>query len=89
MINFIENGYYNVEILYIQMNSKQPLEEDILVSDLGINKFDAEKIIFNLIDNSKPYIRKQRKKNKESEFKAIIMEGDIDDIKSCEMCCMF
>ena len=61
MINFIENGYYNVEILYIQMNSKQPLEEDILVSDLGINKFDAEKIIFNLIESSKGYIRKQKK----------------------------
>ena len=89
MINFTENGYYNVEILYIQMNSKQPLEEDILVNDLGINKFDAEKIIFNLIDSSKGYIRKQKKKNKESEYKTIIMEGNNGDIKSCEMCCIF
>ena len=53
---FIENGYYNAELLFMQMASKQPLNEDLLVKEFGLNKNVAKKIICNLIDGTNKYI---------------------------------
>ena len=99
--NFIENGIYNVELLYIQMGSKQPLNENILVNDFGINKTDANKIIIKLYENSRNYIKILKIKNKKNInindinnnyniIGNIIMEEDnVSNIKSCDMCILF
>ena len=87
---FIENGYYNVELLFMQMASKQPLNEDLLVKEFGLNKNVAKKIICNLIDGSNKYINKlknkERDKIKEDDNKYIIFEENNNNVKSCDMC---
>jgi len=86
--NFIDNGYYNAELLFIQTNSKQPLNEEILVNDIKLNKSDVENIINNLIDNSKNYIDKQKKKEShKNSISTIILEENNN--KYCEMCFVF
>ena len=86
--NFIYNGYYNVELLFIQINSKQPLDEEILINDIKLNKLDSENIIINLINNSKNYIDKQKKKeSNKSKISTIIIEENNN--KYCEMCISF
>ena len=87
---FIENGYYNVELLFMQMASKQPLNEDLLVKEFGLNKNVAKKIICNLIDGTNKYIHKlknkERDKIKEDDNKYIIFEENNNNVKSCDMC---
>ena len=87
---FIENGYYNVELLFMQMASKQPLNEDLLVKEFGLNKNVAKKIICNLIDGANKYIHKlknkERDKIKEDDNKYIIFEENNNNVKSCDMC---
>ena len=86
--NFINNGYYNAELLYMQMACKQPLNEDILINELGLNKNIAKKILCNLIENSNKYINKLKNKYKEKEDKSkyIIFEENNNNVKSCDMC---
>jgi ankyrin repeat protein len=85
---FIDNGYYNVELLFIQINSKQPLDEEILINDIKLNKSDSENLINNLINNSKNYIDKQKKKeNNKTKITTIILEENNN--KYCEMCIAF
>jgi len=94
--NFFENGINNVELLFITMESKQPLNENILVNDLGINKNDANKIIIKLYENSRNFINKLKimnKKNKNgnninNNNESIIYEEN-NKIKSCDMCFIF
>jgi hypothetical protein len=86
--NFIDNGYYNAELLFIQINSKQPLDEEILINDIKLNKSDSENIIINLINNSKNYIDKQKKKEtNKNKISTIIIEENNN--KYCEMCISF
>ncbi len=97
--NFIENGIYNIELLYIYMGSKQPLNENILVNDFGINKNDANKIIIKLYENSRIYIKLLKIKNKKNNNddnnihntnKTVIMEeNNTSNTKSCDMCILF
>lgn len=86
--NFIDNGYYNAELLYMQMACKQPLNEDILINELGLNKNISKKILCNLIENSNKYINKLKNKYKEKEDKSkyIIFEENNNNVKSCDMC---
>jgi len=94
--NFFFNGIYNIELLYIQMGSKQPLSEKILVNDLGIDKNDANKIIIKIYENSWKYIDKLKNMNKRnnkkgkkiSNTKSIIYE-EYNEVKSCDMCILF
>ena len=93
--NFFKNGIYNVELLYIQMGSKQPLNENILVNDLGINKIDANKIIIKLYEKSRNYMNKMKIMNKRNNKKIkdindkIITYEEGNKIKSCDMCILF
>ena len=92
--NFWENGIYNVEVLFVQMLSKQPLNENILMNDLNIKKQDANKIILKLYEYSRKYINKlkimnKRKKTEEniiSNSSIIYEENNL--IKSCD-CILF
>ena len=92
--NFWENGIYNIEVLFIQMISKQPLNENILMNDLNIKKQDANKIIIKLYEYSRKYINKlkimnKRKKTEENIISnsSIIYEEN-NMIKSCD-CILF
>ena len=92
--NFWENGIYNIEILFVQMISKQPLNENILMNDLNIKKQDANKIIIKLYEYSRKYINKlkimnKRKKTEENIISnsSIIYEEN-NMIKSCD-CILF
>ena len=93
--NFFENGIYNVELLYIQMGTKQPLKENILIDDLDINKNDAKKIIFKLYENSRNYINKMKTLNKKNvkdcndKNNKIILYEEKNKNKSCDMCILF
>jgi len=88
--NFIDNGYYNAELLFIQMASKQPLNEDILIKDLGLNKMVAKKILCNLIESSNIYINRIKNSDKgDGKKKTIIFEENNNNMKSCDMCFVF
>ena len=95
--NFFKNGIYNVELLNIQMGSKQPLNENILINDLNINKNDANKIIIKLYESSRKYINKMKIMNKRNSTKlkdisinnTIINHEENNEIKSCHMCILF
>ena len=93
--NFMQNGIYNVELLYIQMGSKQSLKKDILIDDLDINANDAKKIFFKLYENSRNYINKMKILNKRNikdyqdiNNKSIVYEENNKN-KSCDMCILF
>ena len=95
--NFLENGIYNAELLYIQMATKQPLTDNILINDLGINKKDAKTIIIKLNENSKNYVNKIKIMNKRNikeirdvsiNNRSIIYEENNKN-KSCDMCILF
>ena len=93
--NFIQNGIYNVELLYIQMGTKQSLKKDILIDDLDINANEAKKIFFKLYENSRNYINKMKILNKRNikdyqdiNNKSIIYEENNKN-KSCDMCILF
>lgn len=86
--NFIDNGYYNAELLFVQTYSKQPLNEEILINDIKLNKTDTENFIIKIIDNSKNYIEKQKKKeSNKSKISTILIEENNN--KYCEMCIVF
>ena len=89
--NFYENGINNVELLFIQMVSKQPLNENILINDLNIKKQEANKIIIKLYEYSRNYINKLKMMNKNNrndeniinKNSSIIYEEN-NIIKSCD-----
>ena len=87
--DFIDAGYYNSELLFLQMASRQPLNVDILIEDIGLDKNDAKKILDNLIEGSKNFIEdiKYIEENKEKKSKFIILEEN--NFKSCDMCLIF
>ena len=88
--DFIDAGYYNSELLFLQMASRQPLNADILIEDIGLDKNDTKKIITNLIEGSKnfiediKYIAENKEKNKN---KFVILEEN--NFKSCDICLIF
>ena len=86
--NFVKNGYYNSEILFLQMNSKQPLNEEILVNDLGVSKNDCGNILEKLLDKGNDYIKSIKYNNEENKNKSIIFEEN-NNIKSCDMCFLY
>ena len=55
--NFIKGGYYSLDLLFIQMASSNPINNDILKDDLGIEKMGYRtRMINKLKDDSKKYI---------------------------------
>ena len=52
--NFINGGYYSCDLLLLQMESKQPLNNEILEKDLFIDKLGhVQRIMNKLIEDSK------------------------------------
>lgn len=59
--NFFYNGYHSVELMMMQMLSKNPITEDLLEHDLNVNKFGYRLRIMNkLFDESTGYLQKYR-----------------------------
>ena len=87
MENFIKAGYYNSEILFLQMNSKQPLNEDILVNDFGVRKSECRFILEKLSDEANKYIKSI--KNKEENKNTTIILEENNNNKYCDICLVF
>ena len=61
--NFLINGYYSIELLLIQMLSKNPLNDDSLKNEIEINKIGHRSRILNrLKEDSKEFNKNMRKK---------------------------
>ncbi len=89
--NFINGGYYTSELLLLQMISKEPLTEEILINDLGIDTFVSKEILGSLNERAQIYCKNMSyidKNIEENKNKLIILEGN-NNIKSCDMCLLF
>ena len=84
---FRKNGYYNVELMYIQMECENPITEDMLKKDFGFNEIEhIKRIILNLKDCSKNYVKRLRKRNVDNiNYKSIVFEGN-PCFKACDTC---
>ena len=87
---FRKNGYYNAELMYIQMECENPITEDILKRDFGLNKIEhIKRIILNLNECSKNYVKSLRKRNVDNKiYKSIVIEGN-PCCKACDTCIIF
>jgi hypothetical protein len=86
---FIEKGYYNAELLYIQMISKHPITEDILKNDFDISKIGHNKrIMLNLLTCSEYYIKKLKNKNSNNKDINLIQYEGSHFRNSCDSACV-
>ena len=87
--NFIENGYNNAELLFIQMASKNPVTEDIIKNDFGIEKIGhLQRIMISLKEESKKYVGSLTKKENNDKNENIIYEEN-PYLNSCDACSIF
>ena len=57
LMNFIDNGYYSIELLLMQMASNNPITSEMLKEDIGIEKVGYRSRIINKLKNdSRSYI---------------------------------
>ena len=88
---FVDNGYNSAELLFMQMISKNPITEDILKSDLGINKIGhLQRIMISLNEESKKYINnlENKSKKKSKRYNHVLYE-EKSYLKHCEACLLF
>ena len=88
---FFDNGYNSAELLFMQMISKNPITEDILKSDLGINKIGhLQRIMISLKEESKKYINnlENKSKKKSKRYNHVLYE-EKSFLKHCEACSIF
>ena len=85
--NFLDNGYKKAELMFVQMYSKNPINEDILKNDIGITKLGhLQRIMFSLNEEAKKYINNLDKNCK--KFKSVEFE-DNPYVNSCQACFIF
>ena len=78
--NFKNNGYYNSELLFCQMLSREPITKDNIIKDFGIKEeYHINNILKGLEDKSKIYFKKLSKVNNNI---------DVNNLSnfSCESC---
>ena len=69
---FNDKGYYNAELLYVQMGSKSKITEEILKTDFGITKIGhTKRIMLNLMTSSEYYVKKMQKKDDKNDNEEI------------------
>ena len=88
---FIDSGFSSAELLFMQMASKNPITEDILKNDIGINKIGhLQRIMISLKEETKKYVDNLRKNCEKGngKYKSIIFEEN-PYLKSCEACLIF
>ena len=77
LMNFIDNGYHSIELLLLQMESKNPLTVEILKNELGIDKIGhRSRIINKLKDEGRSYNNKLKT--------SILLLGDGENNKNCD-----
>ena len=82
--NFIDNGIYSCELLFTQMLTRQPINENILEEDFNIeNQSHRAFLYFKLRNWSKKY----EKKLKIQESRKIKYEGS--SLNECEECVIY
>jgi ankyrin repeat protein len=88
---FVDNGYNSAELLFMQMISKNPITEDILKRDLGINKIGhLQRIMISLNEESKKYINNlENKSKKKSKMYNHVLYEEKSFLKHCEACLIF
>ena len=80
--NFLNCGYYSVELLLIQSLSKNPLNEDILKNEFYIEKLgNRTRILNKLKEEGKKYIKNLRD--------SIVTFHNEEDSKICSECSIF
>ena len=93
--NFINNGYTSPELLFVQMQSKQPFNDEILFREIGIEKIGYRMRILNKIKSEGcNYLYKLKNgflgKNNFGDTKTVIFERKKDDENNnnefCNMC---
>ena len=63
LMNFINNGYYSLDTIFIQMQSKFPLTEKMFKNVIGIEKVGHRaRLINKLKEDSKNYVNKLKSK---------------------------
>ena len=79
--NFIEGGYYSIELILMQMNSKFPINESVIKDELGIVKVGHRaRLINKLIEDGKKFWNKLKN--------PVIEVGNSNMDKNCE-CILF
>lgn len=74
--NFIQNGYHSVELFLFQMISKNPIDDDILQFEIGIEKIGHRSRILSILkEESKTILEKLEKTENIINFK--------DDNQNC------
>ena len=67
--NFIKNGYHSVELLLFQMISKNPIDNDILEFEIGIEKIGYRSRMLSILkEESKNIIQKLERMEKNINF---------------------
>ena len=84
--NFRRNGYHNIEILFSQILTRESITKKMLKDDVCIDsEYNISKIIKGLNVESKNYIKKLRKNNKDIN----IIYDDKIYRDSCEPCIIY
>ena len=79
--NFLEGGYYSIELILMQMNSKNPITNLIINDELGIKKVGHRaRIINKLAEDGKKFLLKRKEK--------VIKIGNGQTDKNCD-CIIF
>ena len=94
--NFIDNGYTSPELLFVQMQSKQPINDNILCNEIKIDKIGYRMRIINKIKNEGfNYLYKLKngflnKNNMFSDSNNVIFERKNNELNNnnefCNMC---
>ena len=81
LMNFIYNGYHSIELLLLQMESKNPLTVEILKNEIGIDKIGhRSRIINKLKDEGRSYNNKLKT--------SVLIVGNGEKNKFCD-CLIF
>ena len=79
--NFISNGYHSIELLFLQMESQNPLTAEILKEEVGIDKIGhRSRIINKLKEDGRSYINKLKT--------SVLLVGNNNNTKFCD-CVIF
>ena len=74
--NFIKNGYHSVELFLFQMISKNPIDNDILKNEIGIEKIGHRSRILSIL--------KEESRNMEDKLGNKEPINFSDEIKNCD-----
>ena len=80
--NFVNNGYFSIDLLYVQMESKNPLTDEILKNEILIEKLGYRTRILNKLKEEYPsYLNKLRSDN--------IVFNQNENNRICSNCTVF